>query len=48
MTLKLGSMVLQSLGSYEIVEVDTEDIQEKIIGYVTKKGKRIILLQRFR
>jgi hypothetical protein len=48
MVLKLGSTVFQSLGSYEIIEINIEDIQEKAVGYVIIKGKQIILLQRFR
>jgi hypothetical protein len=48
MVLRLGNTVLQSLGSYEMVEIDIEDIQEKVVGYVTRNGRQIILPQQFR
>jgi hypothetical protein len=37
-------MVLNSLGPYEAIEVDIENTQEKIIKYITRKGKKIIFL----
>jgi hypothetical protein len=42
--LKLGSTVLQSLGSHKVVEIDTEDVQKEVVGYMIRKGKQIILL----
>jgi hypothetical protein len=41
-------MVLNSLGLDKAVEIDTKNMQEKIIEYVTKKGKKIVLLQQFK
>ena len=39
--LRLGSTVLNSLGLYETVEINTENTQEKVIKHITRKGKEV-------
>ncbi len=46
--LRLGSSLLRSLGSHEVVEVEEVGVQEVVEVQVTRRGRQIILLERHR